>query len=100
MSLEILESFEEWCGRQDFFGSTCLTRGADFGNRAFRLDVNTSRFMAMLVYWGSGDYVAEILDMASGKNIYWKSGTCCPVHFSTEFSGFLKILKTGNVGII
>jgi|GEM_PF-1155080 len=98
MSLEILESFAEWCGRQNFSGETCLTRGADFGNKAFRLDVDASRFIAILVYWSSGDYVAEILDMASGKNIYWKSGTCCPVYFSTEFSEFLEILKSGDVG--
>jgi hypothetical protein len=62
-------------------------------NRSARLNIDTSTSVAEIVFWESGDYVAEIIDIESEKTLYSTSGVFSSgQRLEKIFSGFFENL--------
>lgn len=65
-------------------------------NRSARLDMTTQNAVAEIVVWSSGDYFAEIIDVATEKTRYQISGVIAPgQQIETLFEDFFDDLAKG-----
>lgn len=53
-----------------------LTVGASSSNPAAMLDFDTPSVLGRITCWDSGDFYAEILDQASGRDLFDQEGAC------------------------
>ena len=62
-------------------------------NRSARLDLDTPTAVARITYWEDGNYDAEIIALASEKQIYARRGTVQTEEpLSQQFNHFFDIL--------
>jgi hypothetical protein len=67
--------------------------GEPCDNRSARLEIDTLSSVAEIVFWLSGDYVAEIIDIETEQTLYRASGVYMPdQRFEEVFAYFFEKL--------
>lgn len=98
MSADMLRGFLDWA-REALFKSkpqsieARITESEASGSPSARLDVDTPAAVARITFWESGDYVAEVIDLETGRTLFSDHGQCRDgAVFSKQFAPFLKSL--------
>jgi hypothetical protein len=98
----MLETFVEWAYKvksESDAGETkvSVTIGPSCDNPSARLDVDTPRFIALLVCWKSGDYFVHVVDVEDETDRLVKYGVIFnEIPLNNEFDEFCDLLKINS----
>lgn len=62
-------------------------------NRSARLEIDTEEFVAEIVVWESGDYIAEIVDAVTEESVFRLAGDLPNQSFQETFRYFFSKLN-------
>jgi hypothetical protein len=98
----MLSLFIDWAKRavaksQELGWQAWVTENEKTGNTSVRLDVDTPTAVARVTFWESGDFHAEVLDLATEKTVYAYFGKSNEEDIEKQLTPFIDFLSASLI---